>query len=86
MVGGRKPKDLPEFQWINPALGNLKTSLSGIYHAFAFSKYAARYLAAFTYRFNRCFDLATLPQRLLITVVKCRRRLEHELRIAELSC
>jgi hypothetical protein len=29
VVGGRKPKDLPEFQWINTVLGNLKTSLSG---------------------------------------------------------
>ena len=86
VVGGRKPKDLPEFQWINTVLGNLKTSLSGTYHAFAFSKYAARYLAAFAYRFNRRFDLATLPQRLLIAVVHCGRRPEHELRLAEHSC
>lgn len=86
VVGGRKPRDLPEFQWINTVLGNLKTSLSGTYHAFAFSKYAARYLAAFAYRFNRRFDLATLPQRLLIAVVNCRRRPERELRLAELSC
>jgi len=31
VVGGRKPKDLPEFQWINTVLGNLKTCLSGSY-------------------------------------------------------
>ena len=48
VVGKRKPKDLPEFQWINTVLGNLKTSLSGSYHAFDFRKYATRYLAAFT--------------------------------------
>lgn len=24
VVAGRKPKDLPEFQWINTVLGNLK--------------------------------------------------------------
>jgi transposase-like protein len=83
VVAGRKPKDLPEFQWINTVLGNLKTSLSGTYHAFAFSKYAFRYLAAFAYRFNRRFDLATLPQRLLIAVVHCSRRPEHQLRLAE---
>ena len=64
----------------------LTTSLSGTYHAFGFSKYAARYLAAFAYRSNRRFDLATLPQRLLIVVVHCRRRPEHELRLAEHSC
>lgn len=86
VVAGRKPKDLPEFQWINTVLGNLKTSLSGTYHAFAFSKYAFRYLAAFAYRFNRRFDLATLPQRLLIAVVRCSRRPEHQLRLAEDSC
>jgi hypothetical protein len=45
VVGKRKPKDLPEFQWINTVLGNLKTSLSGSYHAFDFRKYATRYLA-----------------------------------------
>jgi transposase-like protein len=86
VVGGRKPKDLPEFQWINTVLGNLKTSLSGTYHAFRFSKYAARYLGAFAYRFNRRFDLATLPQRLLIAAVHCRPRTEPALRRAELSC
>jgi hypothetical protein len=85
-VGGRKPKDLPEFQWVNAVLGNLKTSLSGTYHAVAFSKYAARYLAAFAYRFNRRFDLATLPQRLLIAAAHCRRRPERELRFVEHSC
>ena len=42
VVAGRKPKDMPEFEWINTVLGNLKTSLSGSYHAFALRKYAAR--------------------------------------------
>ena len=86
VVDGRKPKDLPEFQWINTVLGNLKTSLSGTYHAFAFPKYAAHYLAAFAYGFNRRFDLARLPPRLLIAVVQCRQRLGYELRLAEHAC
>ena len=38
VVADRKPKGLPEFQWINNLLANLKTSLSGTYHAFRFSK------------------------------------------------
>ena len=29
IAGGRKPKDLPEFSWINTILGNLKTNLRG---------------------------------------------------------
>jgi hypothetical protein len=36
VAGGKKPKDLPEFHWVNTVLGNLKTSLAGTYHAFAF--------------------------------------------------
>jgi hypothetical protein len=28
VVAGRKPKDLPEFKWVNTVLGNLKTSFS----------------------------------------------------------
>jgi len=71
VVAGRKPKDLPEFEWINTVLGNLKTSLSGSYHAFNFRKYAARYLAAFTYRLNRRFDLRALHQRLLVAPTRC---------------
>lgn len=54
------------FHWVNTILGNVKTSLSGAYHAFAFGKYAERYLAAIAYRFNRRFRLDTLLLHLLI--------------------
>ncbi len=86
VVAGRKPKDLTEFQWINTVLGNLKTSLTGSYHAFNFRKYSARYLAAFTYRFNRRFDLSTLHQRLLIAAARCDAHPEHTIRLAETHC
>ena len=65
-TGGRKPKDLPQFHWVNTILGNLKSALSGTYHAFNFSKYAHRYLSEFSYRFNRRFHLKGLPVRLLV--------------------
>jgi hypothetical protein len=86
VVGGRKPKDLPEFQWINTVLGNLKTSLSGSYHAFDFRKYADRYLAAFTYRFNRRFDLRTLHKRLLVDAAHCGPHPQRAIRTAEAHC
>ena len=86
VVAGRKPKDLPEFQWINTVLGNLKTSLAGSYHAFDFRKYAARYLAAFAYRFNRRFDLRTLHHRLLIAAVQCPPHPQSAIRMAEIHC
>ncbi|MDP2179231.1 IS1595 family transposase [Methylicorpusculum sp.] len=86
IAGGRKPKDLPEFSWLNTVLGNLKTSLGGAYHAFAFSKYGTRYLAAFSYRFNRRFHLETLPMRLIVAAVTIGPRPEAWLRQAEASC
>lgn len=86
VVGGRKPDELPEFRWVNTVLSNVKTSLSGAYHAFNFSKYADRYLGAIAYRFNRRFQLKTLPERLLIAAASTGPRSEAWLRMAEDSC
>lgn len=63
--GGKASVKLPQFKAINTLLGNLKTALSGTYHAFNFAKYAHRYLAELQYRFNRRFDLAAILARLL---------------------
>jgi len=86
VVAGRKPKEMLEFLWINTILGNLKTSLGGSYHAFDFAKYASRYLAAFSYRFNRRFQLNTLPKRLLVAAIAVGPRPEAWLRSAGASC
>jgi hypothetical protein len=80
VAGGKKPRDMPEFNWINTLLGNVKTSLSGAYHAFDFGKYAVRYLAAIAYRFNRRFRLDMLPGRLLVAAIACAPRPESWLR------
>ena len=82
VAGGRKPRDLPQFLWVNTLLSNLKTSTSGAYHAFKFSKYAQRYLSAVTYR----FCLADLPASLLRAAVSIGPRSERWLRAAEESC
>lgn len=66
VVGQRKPRELPKFKWINTILGNLKTAFARTHHAFGYAKYAASYLAAFAYRFNRRFDLHSLTGRLLV--------------------
>lgn len=86
VVGTPKPKDLPQFSWINTALGNLKTGFGGTYHAFDFAKYGTRYLAAFVYRFNRRFHLETLPMRLLAAALAIGPRPAPWLRQAEESC
>ena len=77
--------DLPEFNWINTVLGNLKTSLGGAYHAFDFAKYGTRYLGAFVYRFNRRFHLEALPLRLFVAAATTGPRPARWLRQAEES-
>jgi len=79
----RKPRDLPQFLWVNTLLGNLKTSTAGAYHAFKFRKYAQRYFSTVTYRFNRRFNLAELPMRLLRAATNTGPRPEHWLRTDE---
>ena len=46
----RKSTGMGCFNWINTILGNLKTTIAGTCHAFAFEKYAGRYLAEVQYR------------------------------------
>ena len=72
VVGDLLPRDLPEFKWVNTVLGNLKTTLAGAYHALNYRKYAASYLAAFAYRFNRRFDLRGLVARLIVDVARAK--------------
>ena len=85
VVGQRKPRDLPQFKWVNTVLGNLKTSFGGAYHALDFDKYGTRYLGAFAYRFNRRFDLAVIPLRLLAAAASIGPRPRPWLRLAEES-
>jgi transposase-like protein len=65
VVGDRKPREMPQFTWVNTVLGNLKTMINGAHKAFKFGKYASQYLGAFCYRFNRRFDLPHLVLELI---------------------
>jgi hypothetical protein len=85
IVNGRHPNEMPEFRWINTVLSNVKTSFSGKFHTLRFDKYADRYLGAFSYRFNRRFDLAAMTKRVLHAVCQCTARPERLLRKAELA-
>jgi len=80
---GKKAAQHPKFRWVNTLLGNLKTALSGTYHAFDFSKYAARYLAEFQYRFNRRFDLASMMPSLLFAMMATLPQPLRKLRLSE---
>lgn len=81
-----KPRDLPQFKWVNTVLGNLKTSLAGAYHALDYAKYASAYLAAFCYRFNRRVDLRTLVVKLMADTALCGPHPLRVIRAAEASC
>lgn len=80
---GRRSTDMSCFAWVNILLGNLKTALSGTYHAFKFRKYAHRYLAEYQYRFNRRFNMKAILPRLLRAAVTTGPRTESWLRLAE---
>jgi hypothetical protein len=80
----RRSTDMPCFSWVNTLLGNLKTALSGTYHAFNFRKYADRYLAEYQYRFNRRVNLKAMLPRLLRAAATTGSHPETWLRMAEL--
>ena len=81
----RRSPDMPCFAWINILLSNLKTSISGTYHAFKFKKYAPRYLAERQYVFNRRFNLKSILPAMLRGCAITKPRSEKWLRSAELS-
>jgi hypothetical protein len=83
--GGAASVKLPQLKAVNTVLSNLKTALSGTYHAFNFAKYAHRYLAELQYRFNRRFNLATILARLLRAAAVTTPQPEHLLRRAEVG-
>ena len=60
---GPNSVEMPEFIWANTMLGNVKKALHGTYHA-VMGKHLGRYLGAFTYRFNRSFELGSMVERL----------------------
>lgn len=61
--GGVVSATHPRFHWVNTMLGNVKNALRGTYHGLR-SKHLPRYLAEFSYRFNRRFALVDLVPRL----------------------
>ena len=63
------------FQWVNTALGNIKTALVGTYHHVS-AKHAQRYLASFAWRLTarRLARGSTLTERLAYA---CARTVPH---------
>jgi hypothetical protein len=70
---------------VNTLPGNLKSAISGTYHAFNFAEYAHRYLAEFQYRFDPRFSMKTILPRLLAALLVAPASPEWRLRLAETS-
>ena len=83
--GGAACVKLPQFWAVNTVLGNLKTALTGTYHAFDFLKYAHRYLGEAQYRFNRRFDLRSILSRLLRAACVTSAKTRSTIRAAEVG-
>jgi ribosomal protein L37AE/L43A len=81
--GGKASVELEQFRAVNTVLSNLKTALSGTYHAVKFFKYAPRYLAEVQYRFNRRYDLRSILGRLIRAAAITSPHPEHVVRAAE---
>src|SRR5689334_13557696 len=60
---GKKAASWTPFQWVNTALGNIKTAIVGTYHHVS-PKHAQHYLTSFAYRFNRRRQLDRIVERL----------------------
>lgn len=82
--GGKASMALPQFKWVNTLLGNLKTAITGTYHAFDFAKYAHRYLAEFQFRFNHRFNMKTILHHLLGALAVAPPSCERRIRLAEI--
>lgn len=84
VTGGGKASVLNEkFRAVNTLIGNVKTALTGTYHAVKFSKYGYRYLAEVQFRFNRRYRMRAMLGSLLRALVASPRLPERGIRVAE---
>jgi transposase-like protein len=67
--GGPASVTIEAFRWVNTAIGNVKNSMHGSYHAVS-DRHLPRYLAEFCYRFNRRFKLEAMIPRLGYAAVR----------------
>lgn len=80
--GGRAATQTRGAVWVNTVLSNIKRAIDGRYHAIRQAKYARRYLAEATYRFNRRFHLGKMLVRLVHAMMACKPCPEPALRRA----
>ncbi len=80
--GGPASAQRPEFHWVNTLLGNVKRAINGTYHSVS-AKHLPRYLAEFSYRFNRRYRLEEMVPRLAYVALRTPPMPERLLTLAE---
>jgi hypothetical protein len=60
---GKRAAGSAPFRWVNTALGNIKTAITGTYHHVS-PKHAQQDLTCCAYRFNRRYQLDSIVERL----------------------
>ena len=70
------------FNWVNIALGNLKTAIVSTLKSVA-KRYVPRYFAEFQYRYNRRFDLPALLGRLAYIAARASPRPRKALKLRD---
>jgi hypothetical protein len=83
ITGSGRPA-MSEFKWVNTGLGNIKSAITGTCRSCR-PQHAARYLAAYEYRFNRRFELAKMVERLASVAVKTPPQPRQTFKPAEMS-
>ena len=82
VTGGGKASVFNEkFRAVNTLIGNIKTALTGTYHAVKFAKYGYRYLAEVQFRFNRRYDMRSMLGSLLRAMAATPRQPERGIRV-----
>ena len=85
MIQFQKGLSLPEFfskYGTDHQFGNIKNAIRGTDHAIS-QKHISRYLAEFSYRFNRRFQLGKMIERLAYVAVRTAPMPQHQLKLAE---
>ena len=80
--GGPSSAQHPALSWVDTILGNIKRSLHGSYHSVS-SRHLPRYLAEFSYRFNRRFSLREMFPRLAYVALRTQPIPKRVLKLAE---
>ena len=78
----RDPEKIKPFRWLNTIIGNVKNAIRGTYHGVS-KKHLSRYLAEFSFRFNRRFRMELMVPALITFSVKSKPLPQHQLRLAE---